>query len=94
MAEDDLLKRKMPQDIKAEEAVLGAMLINNETIGLVDEILTPEDFFRQPNGALFRAITQLYRENRGADPVTVLSRLRENGVPEEMGSEEIGRAHV
>ncbi len=91
MAEEDLLKRKMPQDIQAEEAVLGAMLINNEIIGQVAEILTGEDFFRQQNGALFHAITELYRENRAADPVTILDRLRENGIPEEMGSADLIR---
>ena len=91
MAEEDLLKRKMPQDIQAEEAVLGAMLINNEIIGQVAEILSGEDFFRQQNGALFHAITELYRENRAADPVTILDRLRENGIPEEMGSAELIR---
>jgi len=89
MAEEELLKRKLPQDIKAEEAVLGSMLINNEIIGQVAEVLTAEDFFRQQNSALFQAITGLYQENRAADPVTVLSRLREMGIPEEMGSEEL-----
>ena len=91
MAEEEVLKRKLPQDIKAEEAVLGSMLINNDIIGQVAEVLTGEDFFRQQNSALFLAITGLYHENRAADPVTVLNRLREMGIPEEMGSEELVR---
>lgn len=89
MAEEDLLKRKLPQDIRAEEAVLGAMLIDNECIGLVAEVLTGEDFYRQVNSALFRTITALYQEKMAADPVTVLGRLQEEGIPEEMGSEEL-----
>ena len=45
MADDELLKRVMPNDIKAEQSVLGAMFIDNEVIGPVVELLTGEDFY-------------------------------------------------
>ena len=89
MAEDDLLKRVMPHDIKAEQSVLGAMLIDNETIGPITEILTGEDFYVRQNGLIFDAMSSLYRENKAADPVTVLSRMKENDVPEEIRSDEL-----
>ena len=89
MADDELLKRVMPNDIKAEQSVLGAMFIDNEVIGPVVELLTGEDFYYKQNGAVFDAIAALFRENRAVDPVTVLDRMKENGVPEEVRSEDL-----
>ncbi|MBQ9032462.1 MAG: replicative DNA helicase [Parasporobacterium sp.] len=89
MAEEELLKRKMPQDLRAEQSVLGSMLLDNEVIGPITEMLTGEDFYDRQYGLIFDAMAGLFRENKAVDPVTVLSRLKENGVPEEAGSEEV-----
>ena len=67
MAEDDLLKRVMPHDLKAEKSVLGAMFLDNETIGQVSEILTGEDFYARQHGVIFDAIAQLYKQNAPAE---------------------------
>ena len=91
MADEELLKRVMPHNLQAEQSVLGAMLIDNDTIGQVTELLVGEDFYARQNGVMFDAMAQLYRENKAVDPVTVLNRMKENGVPEEIRSEDLIR---
>ncbi len=89
MADEELLKRVMPHNLQAEQSVLGSMLIDNDAIGPIAEILTGDDFYAKQNGAVFDAMAELYRENKAVDPVTVLNRMKENGVPEEARSEEL-----
>ena len=49
-----------PQDLDAEEAVLGAMMINEQAVITVSEVITnPGDFYRQAHGTIFRAILAL-----------------------------------
>ena len=91
MAEEELLKRVMPHNLQAEQSVLGAMLIDNLTIGPMSELLTGEDFYARQNGVIFDAMARLYRENKAVDPVTVLNRMKEDGVPEEIRSEDLLR---
>ncbi len=89
MADEELLKRVMPHNLQAEQSVLGSMFIDNDAIGPIAEILTGDDFYAKQNGAVFDAIAELYRENKAVDPVTVLDRMKEHGVPEEARSEEL-----
>ena len=55
MADDELLKRVMPNDIKAEQSVLGAMFIDNEVIGPVVElsIISRTELFLMPSQRCF-----------------------------------------
>jgi len=58
-----LEKRVPPQNIEAEQAVLGAMLIDKEAIIQVSEILTNIDFYREAHRVIFAAllISQAWR---------------------------------
>ena len=49
--------RMMPHDVEAEQAVLGAMLIDNEAVSTVFEILKADDFYREDNKEIFSAIS-------------------------------------
>ncbi|MCF0228354.1 MAG: replicative DNA helicase, partial [Parasporobacterium sp.] len=89
MADEDILKRIMPHNIQAEQSVIGSMLIDNGTIGPLTELLNGDDFYARQHGVIFDAMKELYRENKAVDPVTVMNRLKENGVPEETRSEEL-----
>ena len=89
MADEELLKRVMPHNLQAEQSVLGSMLIDGESIGQITELLTAEDFYAKQNGVIFDAMSDLYKENKAVDPVTVMNRLKEKGVPEELRSEEL-----
>jgi replicative DNA helicase len=60
---EDLLKRVPPQSIDAEMAILGAILLDNESINQSFEILLPEDFYHERHRIIFRAMTELSDRN-------------------------------
>ena len=69
----------IPQDISAEQSVLGAMLIDKTAVARMAETLQPDDFYRVSHQVIFRAMVNLYKENKPADMVTVVDELKKNG---------------
>ena len=65
-----------PQNLDAERAVLGGMLIDNEAIHRVIELLRPEDFYRDAHSKIYQAILSLYQANEPSDLVTVTNALK------------------
>ena len=82
------IKRVMPHNVEAEQAVIGAMLLNNETIHVVAEILSGEDFYQKALGVLFDGIVELNQRGRGVDTVTLQEYLKEKNVPPEISGME------
>lgn len=68
--------RMPPQNIEAEQSVLGAMLIEKEAISKVSEVLKVQDFYREANRLIFQAILDLFNRNEGVDLITVTEELR------------------
>ena len=68
--------RMPPQNIEAEQSVLGAMLIEKEAISKVSEVLKVQDFYREANRLIFQAILDLFNRNDGVDLITVTEELR------------------
>jgi replicative DNA helicase len=81
-----------PQNIEAEESVLGAMLIAETAIApiVVDVHLHAEDFYRESHRAIFRTILALSNKNEAVDPLTVSAELQERGELDAAG----GKAYV
>jgi len=71
-----LLDRIPPQNIEAEQAVLGAMLIEREAISKVTELLRPEDFYREAHRLIYDAMIELFNKNDAVDMVTIIEFLR------------------
>lgn len=71
--------KSLPNDCKAEASILGAILLRNEAVSVVDT-LSPEDFYDPRNRAVFQAIRELEAKGLPIDPVTVEDRLAANGV--------------
>lgn len=71
-----MIDRVPPQNIEAEQAVLGAMMIEREAISKVSEILRPEDFYREAHRLIFNAMMELFNKNEAVDLVTVVEVLR------------------
>lgn len=69
----------IPQDLPAENAVLGSLLIKRDSVESVMEILSPEYFHRPMNAHMFAAIKDLYDHGEPIDAVTVGGRLVEHG---------------
>lgn len=75
MAEKTLPPPPAPHNIEAEQALLGAILLNNEALNLAGDRVAPEDFFEPLHGKLFELCTQLIRAGKVATPVTITSFL-------------------
>ena len=84
MAEEDAIKRVMPQSIEAEQSVIGAMLMDAEAIEVAMEMLREEDFYARQYGVLFTAIVEMHQKGMAVDPVTLQTRLREKNLPPEV----------
>jgi replicative DNA helicase len=77
MAETDVSSHKLPpQNIEAEQSVLGGVLIENEAVHKVMEILTPEDFYRDAHRKIYDALIDLAERDEPADLITLTNELR------------------
>jgi replicative DNA helicase len=77
MNETDLSSHKLPpQNIEAEQSVLGGILIENEAINKVIEILTPEDFYRDAHRRIFEALIILSERDEPSDLITLTNELQ------------------
>lgn len=80
-----LPERVPPQNIEAEQAVLGAMLIKKEAIVEVQEILQPDDFYREAHRIVYEAMLELSGNDEAVDLVTLTEQLRKNEQLEKIG---------
>lgn len=86
--EEALIKRIMPNNLEAEQSVIGSMIMDREAIIVASETLHREDFYHQQYGVLFEAMVELFNEEQPVDVVTLQNRLREKDVPAELSSME------
>lgn len=63
--------RKLPQNIEAEQALLGLLFINNEQYGKVNELLLPEDFFEPVHQRIYDSISKLIERGQIATPMVL-----------------------
>jgi replicative DNA helicase len=73
------LGRRPPQDIAAEQSVLGGMMLSKDAIADVVEVVRAVDFYRPAHEIVFDAITDLYGRGEPADAVTVADELTKQG---------------
>ena len=71
--------RQPPQDIAAEQSVLGGMLLSKDAIADVLEVLAPADFYRPAHQAVYDCILDLYGRGEPADAITVSAELDRRG---------------
>ena len=74
-----------PQNLEAEEAVLGAMLLSETAIGAVTEILDASHFYRASHGTMYRACLGLWSNSEPVDAITLANELEERGELEQIG---------
>ncbi len=78
--DEDLLSRQQPHSLEAEQAVLGAILIDSKCLMDIIGIVRPEDFYLQQNREIYETIYAMFNFSQTIDPVTVLDKMREMGV--------------
>jgi len=66
-----MLERIPPQSIEAEQAALGAMLLEREAIARAVELLRPEDFYREAHRTIYNGILDLFNRNEPVDLITL-----------------------
>ncbi|MGB0177150.1 MAG: replicative DNA helicase [Owenweeksia sp.] len=79
--------RVPPQAVDFEEAVLGAMLIDNSAINQVIDILSPKSFYKEENQLIFEVVKDLFGNSQPVDILTVANELRSRGQLGDIGGD-------
>ena len=74
-----------PNDVESEQAVIGSMLTDKEAVSAAIEVLKPEDFYREDNRTISKAILNLYGRSEPIDIITLKSELSSMGKFEAVG---------
>ncbi|MDP3901696.1 MAG: replicative DNA helicase [bacterium] len=74
-----------PQNLEAEESVLGSLMIDQGAIIKAADILTPEDFYSSANGKIYGTILDLYEKHQPIDILSVTSKLKEDKQLQDIG---------
>ncbi|MGZ4134221.1 MAG: replicative DNA helicase [Tumebacillaceae bacterium] len=83
--QEELMERVPPQNIEAEQAVLGAILIEADALTTVTELLVPFDFYRKTHQMIYEAMLKVAESGEPVDLVTVTAELQDAGQIEEIG---------
>jgi replicative DNA helicase len=77
--------RVPPQNVEAEESLISAILIDNNTLLEIVEILSPEDFYRSAHQKIFSSCLDLFEKSEPIDLITVTNNLRSKNQLDEIG---------
>ncbi len=77
--------RLPPQNLEAEQSVLGSLMIDGDAIEKVADVLSPDDFYRPAHKEIYRGIIDLYERSEPIDLLSVASRLKERERLDEIG---------
>lgn len=83
--ENPLQTKLLPHSNDAEESILSAILIDNDTLTDIAELLTHNDFYKPAHQLIYKAMTELYSKTEPVDIVTIVNCLKESGKLEEAG---------
>lgn len=78
-------ERLPPQNVFAEQCVIGGMLLSKDAITEVTEILSPGDYYRPAHEVIYRAILDVYGRGEPVDRITVAAELEKTGLTREAG---------
>lgn len=82
---DNLVEKVPPQDLDAESAVLGSILLHQEAADEVAQILKGEHFYRKSNGIIYDVLIKLRNEGKPLDQIILKGELQNQGLLEEVG---------
>ena len=80
-----VIDRIPPQNLEAEMALLGSILVDREIMSAVSEIVAPEDFYAHVHESIYQAIVQLYDRGEPLDKITVSEELKRRNLLEKVG---------
>lgn len=79
------LGRIPPQNVEAEQSVIGSMLLEKEVVPVIIEILKSEDFYREDHKEIFDAIMELFDRGESIDIITIADQLKLRGSLDAVG---------
>ncbi|HDQ22614.1 MAG TPA: replicative DNA helicase [Candidatus Uhrbacteria bacterium] len=88
--EQNILQKLPPQNIEAEQSLLGSLLIDKDAIIRVADLVTPQDFYVDKHRIIFEAIIDLFSKREPIDLLTLANRLTEKEQLENIG----GRSYL
>ena len=74
-----------PQDLEAEKAILGAVLLDQDSLTSIVQVLRPEHFYRQAHSDIYAAIFELFEKREPIDLVTLTAQLKSKGLFDKVG---------
>ena len=78
-------ERLPPQNLEAEESVLGSMMLSAEAIAEVIEQIKPDDFYMRPHRQIYEAVLDIYARGHPVDAITAVEELKRRGELEDVG---------
>jgi replicative DNA helicase len=85
IAGGDTLGKLPPQALELEEAVLGALMLEQSAVNEVIDVLTGDSFYKEAHRYIYGAIVDLFQESEPVDMLTVTQRLKKNGHIDQVG---------
>ncbi|MEK7139446.1 MAG: replicative DNA helicase [Patescibacteria group bacterium] len=86
----DIISRIPPQNLEAEQSLLGALLIDREAIIRIADIVTPDDFYKESHRVIYESMAHLYSKGEPIDILSLSNRIEELGKTERVG----GRSYL
>lgn len=77
--------RVPPQDLEAEQSVLGAIMIDKDAIGNIADLIDPEDFYDKKNGLIFEAMFKLWEKKAPIDMLSLSAELKKTDLIDKIG---------
>jgi len=74
-----------PQNLEAEQAVLGSLLIDKDAITKVADMIVPDDFYKETHQQIYEAMTDLYEKHDPIDILSLSNRLDDKGKLKQIG---------
>lgn len=83
--DEAILKKVLPHNLEAEQAVIGSMILDREAISIASEAVQVNDFYQKQLGLVYEAMIELYNDNQPIDLVTLQNKLIEKDILEQVG---------
>jgi replicative DNA helicase len=77
--------RVPPHNLEAEESVLGSMILSHPATAVAQEMLRPDDFYKESHRRIFQILVELYAGGSSTDPVVLAEELKSRGILESVG---------
>ena len=85
MSSEIILEKIPPQNLEAEMAVLGSMLLDEEAVAVAIEFLDRDCFYKDAHKKIFEAAIKLYENSKAVDLITLSDELKRNGELQDVG---------